>query len=104
MALLIREELFPTVRFRIAYDYLKKRHSATVAARHYLNILYLAARESELKVDDALRELIDNGEQISEENVRPRVKAHEGGAPLTDLHIPTVDLRCYDALLKEVEA
>ncbi len=97
-----RDELFPTVRFRIAYDYLKKRHSAPIAARHYLNVLYLAARESEARVDGALRELIDNGEEISEEYVRCRIKGDEGGAPLTHVHISEVDLRCYDALLKEV--
>ncbi len=50
-----RDDLFPTSRFRMAYDSLKKRHALRVAAKQYLNILYLAARESETAVDDALR-------------------------------------------------
>ena len=99
-----RDELFPTVRFRIAYDCLKQRHSHAVAARHYLNILHVAARDSESRVDGVLRDLIDNGEDINEAQVRHRVKAFDGVVPLTDVHIPAVNLHCYDALLEEVNS
>ncbi len=97
-----RDELFPGVRFRIAYDYLKKRHSAKAAARHYLAILYLAAREGESRVDGVLRDLIHHGEEISEEQVRCRIKEGNYGISLTDIHIPEVNLHCYDVLLEEV--
>jgi hypothetical protein len=52
-----REELFPTHRFRMAYDWLKGRHPSR-AAKEYLGILRLAAMENEAAVDDALRVLI----------------------------------------------
>jgi len=98
-----RDELFPTVRFRITYDSLKQRHSQAVAARHYLSILHMAARDGEARVDAALRDLIDNGEDIAVTQVSRRVKAVDG-VPLTDVHIQAVDLHCYDALLEEVSS
>ncbi|MGD8263088.1 MAG: IS21 family transposase, partial [Desulfobacterales bacterium] len=59
-----RDDLFPTSRFRIAYDDLKQRHSQRMAAKQYLNILHLAARESETAVDDVLRMMIDKNMSI----------------------------------------
>jgi hypothetical protein len=52
-----REDLFPTHRFRMAYDWLTDRQ-APGATRQYLRILELAARGSETAVDDALRLLM----------------------------------------------
>ena len=63
-----REELFPTHRFRMAYDWLRRRHPSR-AAKEYLGILHLAARENEAAVDDALRTLIDKELPISLEAV-----------------------------------
>jgi hypothetical protein len=97
-----RDDLFPTSRFRMAYDSLKKRHALRVAARQYLNILYLAARESETAVDDALRMLIDKNMPISDERVKMLVHSSEPVPTVTEIHIPAVDLTCYDQLLKEV--
>ena len=68
----------------------------------YLNILYLAARGSETAVDDALRVLIDNSLDITDEQVEALVKAEQNVPAVTDVHIAAVDLRCYDALLQEV--
>lgn len=96
-----KEELFPTVRFRIAYDQLKRSHLPRAADKQYLKILYLAARESETKVDDALRMMIDQEESISYEKVHTRI--HKGQVkPITQIHISPVDLTTYDDLLKEV--
>lgn len=97
-----RDDLFPTSRFRMAYDSLKKRHALRVAARQYLNILYLAARESETAVDNALRVLIDKNMPISDERVKVLVYSNEPVPTATEIHIPDVDLTCYDQLLKEV--
>ncbi|MBA4369844.1 MAG: IS21 family transposase [Desulfobacterium sp.] len=97
-----RNELFPTSRFRIAYDSLKKHHAVSIAVRQYLRILYLAAQESETAVDDALRLLINQDEQISDERVKELVLSNEPIAATTDIHIPSVDLTCYDQLLQEV--
>jgi hypothetical protein len=98
-----REELFPTHRFRIAYDWLKGRHPSR-AAKEYLGILHLAAMENEAAVDGALRVLIDEELPISIEAVE-RIVRSAGLIPSpTQLVIAEVDLSAYDALLirKEV--
>ena len=97
-----QDDLFPTSRFRIAYDNLKKRHARSSAAKQYLNILYLAARESETAVDDVLRVLINKNIQISDERVKTLVQSNEPVPTATEIHIPAVDLTCYDQLLQEV--
>ena len=93
-----RDELFPTHRFRMAYDYLKQSQPAR-ASKQYLKILHLAARESEIAVDDALRTLIDQEMPITFELVEAMVHSEELIPPPTELNIPEVDLTAYDALL-----
>jgi hypothetical protein len=98
-----REELFPTHRFRMAYDWLKGRHLSR-AAKEYLGILHLAARENEAAVDDALRMLIDKELPISIEAVERLVGGSEGLIPLpAQVLITEVDLAAYDALLSSKE-
>jgi hypothetical protein len=97
-----RDDLFPTSRFRIAYDNLKQRHSQTTAVRQYLNILYLAARESETAVDDVLRMMIDKNMRICDQQVAALVHSNRAVPVATKVRIPTVDLTCYDQLLEEV--
>ena len=98
------DDLFPTSRFRIAYDNLKARHAQRVAARKYLNILHLAARYNEALVDDALRELIDKNMEISDAHVQQLALSKQCAAPVTDIDIASVDLSCYDELLQEVSS
>jgi len=97
-----RDDLFPTSRFRIAYDDLKQRHSQRMAAKQYLNILHLAARESETAVDDVLRMMIDKNISICDEQVEALVNSSQPVADATKVRIPAVDLSCYDRLLQEV--
>lgn len=100
-----REELFPTHRFRVAYDWLKGR-SPSRAAKEYLEILHLAAKESETAVDGALGMLIDKGLPISFKAVEEiALSANQVYSP-TQIAIVDVDLAAYDALLsgKEVLA
>ncbi len=52
--------MFPTSRFRMAYDSLKDRRPGR-AVKDYLAILLLAAREGESLVDVALRLQFDTG-------------------------------------------
>lgn len=49
-----REEMFPTCGFRLAWDTLRATHSEKVADKMYVQILHLAARESQDAVADAL--------------------------------------------------
>jgi hypothetical protein len=99
-----REDLFPTSRFRIAYDDLKQRHSQRMAAKQYLNILHLAARESETAVDDILRMMIDNDISICDEQVEALMRSSQPVAAATKVRIAAVELSCYDQLLEEVSS
>ncbi|MBU1343504.1 MAG: IS21 family transposase [Proteobacteria bacterium] len=97
-----RDAMFPTSRFRIAYDHLKKRYSAQSAAARYLDILNLAAKESEMAVDNALRILINKNKDICKEQVRQFMQSKTSVFKAEDIHIPEVDLTCYDRLLEEM--
>ena len=57
-----REEMFPTSGFRVAWDMLRKNHTEKVTDKMYVQILKLAAHESQDAVADALRHLIAAGE------------------------------------------
>ncbi len=98
-----REDLFPTHRFRMAWDWLK-RHCSGRASKEYLKILHLAARESEAEVDGALRVLIDEGQGISFEAVEAMISAHAPTSSPTDITVEEVDLSVYDLLLNIEEA
>ena len=98
-----REDLFPSHRFRMAYDALKMRGDGR-AAKDYLEILYLAAHESETEVDGALRVLIDQEKPITVEGVKAIVLSPKTHPLPTDVSIAQVDLAAYDALLGNREA
>ena len=49
-----KEDLFPTSRFRMAYDALAESQPGQ-AVKEYLKILKLTAEEGEVPVDEALR-------------------------------------------------
>jgi hypothetical protein len=99
-----RKDLFPTSRFRMAYDALKDQHTLPVAVKKYLKILYLAARENETAVDDALRWLFDHSLSITVDAVRKIILSGQKIEPVTELTIPVVELAEYDMLLTIVEA
>jgi len=93
-----REDLYPTSRFRVAADALKRDLGAR-GTREYLGILQLAAQESELGVDGALRRLIDGGEPISVAAVAAIVRSGEPLPAVTTVTIADVSLEPYDTLL-----
>lgn len=98
-----REDLFPTSRFRMAYDALSERHAGNVASREYLAILEMAARINETAVDDALRFLITNNKEVNREEVR-RLVEQEGELPAaTDVVVDEPDLNSFDWLLDNRE-
>ena len=99
-----RDAMFPTSRFRIAYDNLKKRYTVKSAAARYLKILCLAAKASEVAVDSALMILINEDQEISIEAAERLIKSNTSVSRPDDIHIQAVDLTLYDQLLKEVAA
>ena len=95
---LYRDDLFPSSRFRIAYDALK-RQAPPRAHKEYLKILQLAAREIEAGVDDALRWLIDQEKPIDAKTVEAMVQRAGEIPPVTDVAVDAVNLNSYDRLL-----
>jgi hypothetical protein len=98
-----RSDLFPTSRFRMAYDELKRHHAISKAGKEYLLILKLAAKENESAVDDALRFLFDRNRPISAEIVERLVLSDQKPALVTDVEISAVVLHAYDCLLGGAE-
>ena len=97
-----REEMFPGSSFRLAYDELKDRHTRQVAAREYLKILAMAAKEGESAVTMALTELCGR-QPITAQAVEELVHAQQLPSPVTDVGVAAVDLSSYDRLLSVEE-
>jgi hypothetical protein len=93
-----REDLFPTSRFRMAYDLLLAQ-APSQASRSYLALLELAARESEVGVDDALRHLLEHEQPITFDAVKTLVCCAQQIAPATQICVAPVNLADYDSLL-----
>jgi hypothetical protein len=93
-----RDDLFPTSRFRMVYDQLFEE-SPSRASREYLEILRLAATESEVGVDEALRKLIAQGKPITAQAVETLLGADEALPAATDVRIDAIELQSYDGLL-----
>lgn len=93
-----RQDLFPTHRFRRAYDQLKGRLNGQ-SSQEYLRILFAAARENETAVDEALGQLLESGQVISAERVRELVSASTALSKPREVTIDAVELTAYDALL-----
>jgi hypothetical protein len=94
-----RADLFPTSRFRMAYDMLV-RQTPGRAHKEYLRILELAAQENETAVDEALRFLIDTEQDISPDTVTGLVRKATALPAPTDVCIDAIDLAPYDTLLE----
>ena len=95
-----REDMFPTSRFRMAYDALKEAFPKR-ADRYYLEILHLAARESESAVDDSIRFLLNENMPITPEAVKEIVVSSQQIPPPTDVPVDPVDLAVFDELYTE---
>jgi len=93
-----REELFPTSRFRFAYDSLKKDNPLH-AVKEYLKILYLAAKDSESGVDEALRYLLEKEETVSFFKVRETFRKSSMLPPPAEIMVDEINLSAYDELL-----
>jgi hypothetical protein len=96
-----QSDLFPGVLFRVAYDSLRE-HDPAGADRQYVRILHLAASESEQRVDEALRFLIEQGETITADRVSEWVKSSVQ-FDCRDIDIEPVQIAVYDSLLEEAE-
>lgn len=96
-----REEMFPSLVFRQAYDAILDRKAGTKADLEYLRILYLAATTLESDVEMALKLLLDEKQPISVEEVKELVVTREP-IQVPALAVRKVDLACYNDLISEV--
>ena len=93
-----REELFPTSRFRMAFDVLQEKLGRAPGSKEYLRILELAAKQSEAKVDEALRVQLEGADgEISAQEIETLLGL-DGGVAVRDVQVATVDLGLFDQL------
>ena len=99
-----REHLFPTSQFRRLYDLLKNAAPRRCDHR-YLEILELAAKEGEARVEDALRLLLqtDAGRQtiVNSASFREFLDRCEQAPDITDVQIAAVSLASFDQLFSQ---
>ena len=97
-----RDDLFPTSRFRMAWDALRETVPLR-ANKHYLEILQLAAQEGEVRVDDALRMVFEEGEmgqgKLNVEAIRTSLNQQANVLPVTNVAVDDVVLASFDELL-----
>jgi hypothetical protein len=97
-----RDELFPTSRFRMAWDALQETVPSR-ANKRYLEILQLAAQEGEARVDEVLRLVLEEGEigegRLNVDAIRLSLAQHTRVMPVTDIAVADVALTIFDELL-----
>lgn len=91
-----KEELFPTLTFRRAYDALRESRGER-ADVEYVRILHLAASTMESIVEAALEELLSKGSAFDYATVRKLTSPEPHEVP--EVEIPAPDLTTYDVLL-----
>jgi hypothetical protein len=95
-----REEMFPSVVFRRAYDAVQTPHQGVKGDVEYLRILHLAASTLEADVEAALERLFAEGRAISADSVKALVmRPLPTEVPV--LEASPIDLSAYDALLAD---
>jgi hypothetical protein len=91
-----REELFPSLTFRRAYDALVDARGER-ADVEYVRILHLAASTMEFQVEAVLEALLARGERPDFATVKALASPEKLTIP--EVHIPPPDLSIYDRLL-----
>ena len=95
-------DLFPTLRFRQAYDRLVCQEPER-ASREYVRLLHLAATGSEAAVDAALAQLLAEAGPISTLAVERLTGSDNGMSLAAAVAVAAVDLGQYDELLEHKE-
>ena len=85
----------------MAFDALEEKHGKS-GGKQYLRILELAAKESESRVDEALRTLLQQSDEpVSAESVESLLAVASSASP-RDVEIAAIDLSVFDRLYTEV--
>jgi hypothetical protein len=96
-----RNDLFPSLVFRRAWEQLEHWQTPRKADLAYLRILRLAARTLESDVASALEQLLASRDRWDETDVERLIQPEPIAVP--QLSSGDVDLRHYDQLLSEVQ-
>jgi len=94
-----KQEMFPTTRFRIAYDGLKALYPFT-GHKKYLEILHLAAQEGESVVDKAIQRLMDENRPPEPDEIKRMLDKNSGTESNHEVRVEIPDINVYDCLLK----
>ena len=92
--------MYPTTRFRMAYDQLLSNTTEASAIRQYLKLLYAAKHEGLDLIDDILRWFLTEGKAIQADDVLSMVKAQQQLPAPTDVNVDAPDLSEFDSLLQ----
>src|SRR5438876_2808768 len=97
-----QEDLFPT-SLRMAYDALEET-TPSRSSKEYVTILKLAAEAGEVRVDEALRELLERKAEavITVESIGEVLAKLETIPPVTLVEVAPVDLASFDQLCTEM--
>lgn len=95
-----REDLFPTVTFRRAYDAITHGEPSTSTDLAYLRILHLAAATSEADVETAVAMMLDAKQVPEAEAIKDLIGAPRELAATQTMRALEVDLSSYDVLLQ----
>jgi hypothetical protein len=93
-----RDDLFPSTTFRIAYDLLKDKYPDS-GNKKYIAILNLAAKETESKVEEALKSILERNIEPNLENVEKNIFPTDKKAVRIDPEVSEVKLAVYDCML-----
>jgi transposase len=93
-----RDDLFPSTTFRIAYDLLKDKYPDS-GNKKYIAILNLAAKETEGKVEEALKSILERNIEPNHENVEKNIFSTNKKAVRIDPEVSEVKLAVYDCML-----
>ena len=91
-----REELFPSLVFRRAYDALRDARGER-ADVEYVRILHLAASTTQARVEEVLEQFLARGDRLDFAAVKTLAAPDKPIIP--EVHIPPPDLAIYDRLL-----
>lgn len=92
--------MYPTTRFRMAYDQLLQNTTEASTVKQYLQLLYAAKHEGLDLVDDTLRWFVANGKAITAKDVLTVLAAKQQLPSPTAVEVEAPDLSAFDSLLQ----
>ncbi len=92
--------MYPTTRFRMAYDQLLQNTTEASAVKQYLKLLYAAKHEGLDLVDETLRWFLTTGKAINATDVLKVVVSKQQLPTPTAVAVDAPDLSTFDSLLQ----